>query len=104
MAGYTNLDFFKGTLRQRERGLGALPGKIAGTAFPIFRKYVLRTAKKTRERCIRGCSSGTGGSDRWQSLNQEGNKTDSKENREKVARRRETEENQSNKTRNDPSH
>ena len=46
MAGYTNLEYFKGTPRQRGRGLGALAGKIARTAFPIFRKYVLPTAKK----------------------------------------------------------
>ena len=46
MAGYTNLEYFKGTPQQRGRGLGAVAGKIARTAFPIFRKYVLPTAKK----------------------------------------------------------
>ena len=38
--------FYKGTPRQRGRGLGALAGTIARTAFRIFRKYVLPTAKK----------------------------------------------------------
>ena len=46
MAGYTNLEYFKGTRRQRGRGLGALAGKIARTAFALFREYVLSTAKK----------------------------------------------------------
>ena len=45
MAGYTNLEYLKGTPRQRGRGLGALSGKIAGTASP-FRKYVLPIAMK----------------------------------------------------------
>ena len=46
MAGYTNLESFKSTLRQRGMGSGALAGKIARTAFPIFRKNLLPTAKK----------------------------------------------------------
>ena len=46
MAGYTNLEYFKGIPRQRGRGLGALAGKFARTVFPIFRENVLPTAKK----------------------------------------------------------
>ena len=38
MAGYTNLDYFKGTPRQRGKGLGAFAGTIGRTAFPIFQK------------------------------------------------------------------
>ena len=46
MAGYKNLEYFKGTPRQRGRGLVALAGTIARTAFPVFRMYVLPAAKK----------------------------------------------------------
>ena len=46
MAGYTHLEYLKGTPRQRGRGLGALSGKIAGAAILIIRKFVLPTAKK----------------------------------------------------------
>lgn len=37
---------FKGTLRQRGKGLGGLLGSIAKTAFPIFKKFVLPHVKK----------------------------------------------------------
>ena len=46
MAGYTNIEYFEGTPRQTGKGLGALAGKVARTAFPFFRKYVLPTARK----------------------------------------------------------
>ena len=46
MAGYTYLEYFKGTPRQTGRRLAALAGKNARTALPIFRKQVLPTAKK----------------------------------------------------------
>ena len=52
MAGYTNLEYFKGTPRQRERELGALTGKFARTVFPIFRKYVLLTAENLAKDAI----------------------------------------------------
>lgn len=46
MEGSERLNYFRGVPRQRGRGLGALAGSIARTAFPIFRKYVLPVAKK----------------------------------------------------------
>ena len=35
-ACYTNVNYFEGSSRQKERGLGALAGTNARTAFPIF--------------------------------------------------------------------
>ena len=46
MASYTNLEKFKDTPRRRGRGLEALAGKLQQQPFPIFRKYILPTAKK----------------------------------------------------------
>ena len=73
MAGYTNLEYFKGTPRQRGTGLGALPGKIRKNSLSYFSEIYATYSKETWEKRNRGCSSGTGGSDCWKILDQEGN-------------------------------
>ena len=41
-----HLPHFSGVPRQRGRGLGALAGTIARTAFPILKRFVVPAAKK----------------------------------------------------------
>lgn len=42
----SSLPYFKGVPRQRGRGLGALAGTIARTAFPIMKRYIVPVVKK----------------------------------------------------------
>ena len=48
-----HLPHFSGVPRQRGRGLGALAGTIARTAFPILKRFVVPAAKKNWKRCYR---------------------------------------------------
>ena len=41
-----HLPHFSGVPRQRGRGLGALAGTVARTAFPILKRFVVPAAKK----------------------------------------------------------
>ena len=47
-----HLAHFSGVPRQRGRGLGALAGTIARTAFPILKRFVVPAAKNWK-RCYR---------------------------------------------------
>ena len=40
------MPYFKGAARQRGRGLGTLALAVGRTAYPIFKKFVLPTAKR----------------------------------------------------------
>ena len=50
MDGYyqaqVSMPYFKGAARQRGRGLGTLALAVGRTAYPIFKKFVLPTAKR----------------------------------------------------------
>ena len=104
MAAYINLEYLKGTPRQRGGGLGALANKISRTAFPIFWKNILPTAKKLEKNALKAAPPELGEVIAGRSLIKKANKRAAEKNLDKRARRRETEGKESKKATNEPSH
>ena len=103
VAGYTNVEKFKGTPRQRARGLVALAGTIARTAFPVFRKYVLPAAKKLWKDSLEVALPERGKVIAGRSSIKKTNKRKAKKT-VRAARRRDMEEKQSREARMEPGH